>query len=168
MKKQLHLSSLILVIFSLIAFSAEKQSIPKRKVPVRSSPTRSAPNTAGRRVVQRTTPVKRTKIAPPDENVLRIIRGSKTVSPAPKPFQITACTLPDGNVFLGWEAFAKMAGQSHLGRAALGGKYNPANLRRVAGEMMYSRARNSYFLSYNRATAFANGNVLGHRGVPQL
>ncbi len=160
MKKLLYLSSLILFVFSLIAFGVDQQSTQKRKGPIRSVPTKPASRAAGRKTTQRIEPIKRSQVALPDDNVLRIIRGSNTVSPAPKPFQIAACTLPDGNIFLGWEAFAQMAGQSHLGRAAWGGKYNPKNLTRFGGEMMYSHARDSYFLSYNRAIAFANGNVL--------
>ena len=74
MKKLLYLSSLILFIFSLIAFGVDQQATQKRKVPIRSLPTKPTPKAVGRKPIKRIEPIKRTQIALPDENVLRIIR----------------------------------------------------------------------------------------------
>lgn len=160
MKKLFSMSLFILLAFSVAALAADRTLPARQAAPARSAPAKSAPAATSQKAIKPVTPIVRTKITPPDEREIQILRGSNTIDPAPKPFRITACTLPDGNVFLGWEVFAQMTGQSYPGRAARGGKYNPANLTRIGGEMMYSNARNSYFLTYNRAMAFANGNVL--------
>jgi len=150
----------VLFIFSAVTFAVDRTTPARPAVPARTAPARTTPAATGQNAVRPAVPLIRTRVTPPNEREFQILRGNTNVDPSPKPFQITACTLPDGNVFLGWEVFTQMAGQSYPGRAARGGKYNPNNLMRVGGEMMYSHARNSYFLTYNRAMAFANGNVL--------
>ena len=165
MKKTFYFSSLILITFSFVTFAAEKTTPAKRLAPVRKAPTKVAPAATEKKTIKPIIPVKQTapiqmkKITPPDPTKFQILR-SGNVDPAPKPFRMTACTLPDGNVFLGWEGFAQQTDKSYAGRAAIGGKYNPANFSRIGVEMIYSYTRDSYFLGSNSAMAFGNGSVL--------
>jgi hypothetical protein len=117
-----------------------------------------------------TAPIRRIEpVAPklPGRAALRKIPDSTTISVVKtghfnaedKQFRITACTLGDGNVFIGWEAFADMAGQSYKWRAGRGAKYN-TQFRQLGVDMIYTATRNSYFLEGNSSVSFANGNVL--------
>ena len=165
MRKSLYLSLLILVTFSVAVFAVENIKPVKRLAPTRKAPVKIAPTATDQKTIKPIVPVKQVapiqmkKITPPDPSKFQILR-SGTVNPAPKPFRMTACTLPDGNVFFGWEGFAQQADKSYAGRAAIGGKYNPTNFTRIGVEMIYSYTRDSYFLSSNSAMAFGNGNVL--------
>jgi hypothetical protein len=125
--------------------------------------------TAGDRA-KRAAPVRRVdRVAPkrPGRAVLRKIPTSTTINVVKtghfnvedKPFRMTACTLNDGNIFIGWEAFADKAGQPIKWRAGRGAKYN-TQFRRLGVDMIYTATRNSYFLEGNSSVPFANGNVL--------
>jgi hypothetical protein len=93
----------------------------------------------------------------PDSMTINVVRTGKFAEE--RPFRITACTLNDGNIFIGWEAFADMAGQSHKGRAGRGAKYD-TQFRRRGVDMIYTATRDSYFLENNNSVPLANGNVL--------
>lgn len=93
-----------------------------------------------------------------DSTTLNVIQTGN-FDAADKQFRITTCTMSDGNVFIGWEAFADKAGYSYQWRAGRGGKYN-TQLRQLGTDMIYTYTRNSYFLENNCSVPFDNGNVL--------
>ncbi|MBN2313218.1 MAG: hypothetical protein JXM79_04770 [Sedimentisphaerales bacterium] len=93
----------------------------------------------------------------PDPTAINVVKtGTFTEE---RPFRITACTLNDGTIFIGWEAFADMAGQSHKGRAGRGARYN-TQFQRLGVDMIYTATRDSYFLESNNSVPLSNGNVL--------
>ena len=165
MKKVFYFFSLIFITFSLTTFAAEKTNTPRRAAPVRLAPTKVAPATTDKKTIQKVspvqkiTPIQQEKFTPLDPSKFQILRGGY-VNPKAGPFRITACTLSDGNVFFGWEGFAQQADKYYSGRAAIAGKYNPANFTRLGVEMIYSYTRDSHFMGSNRAMVFGNGNVL--------
>jgi hypothetical protein len=106
-------------------------------------------------------------IKPPGQIELKKITPSTTLNiiksgnfnADDKQFRITACTMSDGNIFIGWEAFADKAGYSYKWRAGRCAKFN-TQLRQLGVDMIYTETRNSYFLEDNSSVPFANGNVL--------
>ncbi len=137
-----------------------------------------ADNTFGRQSItkQEIKPVKPAQPAKQVENVvpnlqqreLRIptvdptkinVIGTGNFNAADRQFQITACTMSDGNIFIGWEAFADKAGYSYKWRAGRCSRYN-TQIRQLGTDMIYTETRNSYMLEGNSAVPFANGNVL--------
>jgi len=93
----------------------------------------------------------------PDPTTIHVVKTGKIAEE--RPFRITACTLNDGHIFVGWEAFADMAGQPHRGRAGRGARYNTQFQRRGV-DMIYTLTRDSYFLESNNSVPLANGNIL--------
>jgi hypothetical protein len=105
------------------------------------------PKRPGRAVLRKT----------PDPTAINVVKTGKIAEE--RPYRITACTLSDGHIFIGWEAFADMADRPHRGRAGRGARYNTQFQRRGV-DMIYTATRDSYFLENNNSVPLANGNVL--------
>ncbi len=145
-----------LIIISLILVTHPVEVFARRSTPERNTrqmqPTMPAerikPNVRDR-ILKRPTA---------DSTTLNVIKTGKIGAEA-KPFRITTCTMNDGNIFIGWEAFADKAGSSYQWRAGRASKYN-TQFQQLGTDMIYTMTRNSYFLENNSSVPFANGNVL--------
>lgn len=141
-------ASAILVFFVGHAFGGQSAGDRTRQVAPTRRIDRVAPKLPGRAVLRKV----------PASTTINVVKAGN-FNAEDKQFRMTACTLSDGNVFIGWEAFADMAGQTYKGRAGRGAKYN-TQLRQRGVDMIYTATRNSYFLEGNSSVPLANGNVL--------
>lgn len=151
-------SSGIIISLLLIGFVSggvfARQNITKRDIkPAQpAQPTRQVEK-VGPNIQQR-----ELQIPTVDPTKINVIKTGN-FNAADRQFQITACTMSDGNIFIGWEAFADKAGYSYKWRAGRCSRYN-TQIRQLGVDMIYTETRNSYMLEGNSAVPFANGNVL--------